>query len=49
MQHDVLTQCSQSTQSGLKNLGKETEVVVEEFIRLQDSIQQTLASPENNK
>lgn len=34
-----------SAQSGLNNLGKKTEVVVEEFVRLQDSIQKTLASP----
>lgn len=34
-----------SAQGGLKNLGKKTEVVVEEFIRIQDSIQQTLPSP----
>lgn len=36
---------AESARSGLKNLGKETEVVVEEFIRIQDSIQNTLAQP----
>jgi TolA-binding protein len=36
---------AESARSGLKNLGKETEVVVEEFIRIQDSIQYTLANP----
>jgi TolA-binding protein len=35
---------TKSAQGGLKNLGKETEVVVEEFIRLQDSIQNTLGN-----
>lgn len=36
---------AKSAQSGLKNLGVKTEVVVDEFIRIQDSIQQTLVSP----
>lgn len=34
-----------SAQSGLKNLGKETETVVEEFIRIQDSIQNAAMNP----
>jgi TolA-binding protein len=38
-------EATKSAQSGLKNLGKETEVVVEDFIRIQDSIQNTLGSP----
>jgi tetratricopeptide (TPR) repeat protein len=34
-----------SARSGLKNLGKKTEAVVEEFIHIQDSIQNTLSGP----
>lgn len=37
---------AESARSGLKNLGKETEVVVEEFIRVQDSIQNATLSPQ---
>lgn len=38
-------EAARSAQSGLKNLGKKTEAVVEEFIHIQDSIQNTLARP----
>jgi len=36
---------AQSAQSGLKNLGVKTEILVDQFVHLQDSIQKTLANP----